>query len=102
MTSAGEPMGTTNCGLPNRRAPTEQSNDRTTTPTTTHGQARLLITESNDEVERRGASPASNEAALSESSTPSLAHRRRYGPRSLEPNVRGRFPSHTIASLWAS
>jgi len=40
-------MDTTNCGLPNSRAPTEQRNDSTTTPTTTHGQARLLITESN-------------------------------------------------------
>ena len=34
----------------------------------------------NDEVERRGASPASNEGTLSQSSTPSLAQRRR-GPR---------------------
>ena|ERR1700722_4764316 len=45
---------------------------------------------SNDEVERRGASPASNEGTLSQSSTPSLAHRRR-DPRSLEPIVRVRF-----------
>jgi hypothetical protein len=37
----------------------------------------------NDEVERRGASPTTNEADLSQSSTPSLAHRRR-DPRSLE------------------
>jgi len=42
---------------------------------------------SNDEVERRGASPASNEGTLSQSSTLSLAHRRRH-PRSLEPIVR--------------
>src|SRR5665213_972218 len=41
----------------------------------------------NDEVERRGTSPTSNEADLSRSSTPSLAHRRR-DPRSLEPIVR--------------
>src|SRR5271154_5551878 len=41
---------------------------------------------SNDEVERRGASPASNEGTLSQSSIPSLAHRRR-DPRSLEPIV---------------
>jgi len=34
---------------------------------------------SNDEVERRGASPVSNEGTLSQSSTPSLAKRRR-GP----------------------
>jgi hypothetical protein len=34
---------------------------------------------SNDEVERRGASPASNEGTLSQSSTPSLAQRR-HGP----------------------
>jgi len=44
-------------------------------------------TDSNDEVERRGASPASNEGTLSQSSTHSLAHRRR-DPRSLEPIVR--------------
>jgi hypothetical protein len=31
----------------------------------------------NDEVERRGASPATNEGTLSQSSIPSLAHRRR-------------------------
>src|SRR5580698_1834932 len=49
--------------------------------------ARRLIMGPNDEVERRGASPASNEGTLSQSSTPSLAHRRR-GPRSLEPIVR--------------
>ena len=42
---------------------------------------------SNDEVERRGAATMTNEADLSQSSTPSLAHRRR-GPRSLEPIVR--------------
>src|SRR5579863_9881445 len=40
-----------------------------------------------DEVERRGASPASNEGTLSQSSTSSLAQRRR-APRSLEPIVR--------------
>ena len=33
----------------------------------------------NDEVERRGASPASNQGTLSQSSTPSLVHRR-YAP----------------------
>ena len=42
---------------------------------------------SNDEVERRGAARTSNEADLSQSSTPSLAHRR-CAPRSLEPFVR--------------
>ena len=41
---------------------------------------------SNDEVERRGTA-ATNEADLSRSSTPSLAHRR-CAPRSLEPFVR--------------
>jgi hypothetical protein len=56
-TSAGEPSGTTNCDLPSKRAQTEQSNDSTTTPTTTKGQARLRITESNGEVERRGIAP---------------------------------------------
>src|SRR5580692_3241041 len=45
------------------------------------------IAHPNDEVERRGASPASNEGTLSQSSTSSLAHRRRV-PRSLEPMVR--------------
>ena len=56
--------------------------------------ARLALVEvlihqvsSNDEVERRGASPASNEGILSQSSIPSLVHRRR-DPRSLEPIVR--------------
>ncbi len=44
----------------------------------------------NDEVERRGASPTPNEATLSQSSTYSLAHRRR-DPRSLEPIVRRHF-----------
>ena len=52
----------------------------------------------NDEVERRGASPASNEGTLSQSSTPSLAHRRR-DPRSLEPIVRGR-PRVTVKSTY--
>jgi len=42
---------------------------------------------SNDEVKRRGVALPLNEDALSQSSTPSLAHRRR-GPRSLEPIVR--------------
>jgi hypothetical protein len=44
---------------------------------------------SNDQVERRGASPASNEGSLSRSSTFSLSHRS-CGPRSLEPVVRRR------------
>jgi hypothetical protein len=52
------------------------------------GVAAVLIA-SNDEVERRGASPASNEGTLSQSSIPSLAHRR-CDPRSLEPIVRRR------------
>src|SRR5882757_9373439 len=42
---------------------------------------------SNDELERRGTSPASNEGTLSQSSTPSLSHRS-YASRSLEPIVR--------------
>jgi hypothetical protein len=37
----------------------------------------LILKASNDEVERRGASPATNGGALSQTSTPSLAHRRR-------------------------
>jgi len=45
----------------------------------------------NDEVERRGSSPASNEGSLSKSSNPSLANRRR-DPRSLEPIVRMHRP----------
>jgi hypothetical protein len=48
----------------------------------------------NDEVERRGASPASIEGTLSQASIPSLAHRRR-DPRSLEPIVR----RHLLAPL---
>jgi hypothetical protein len=44
----------------------------------------------NDQVERRAVARPSNEVALSRSSTPSLAHRRRNHPRSLEPIVR--FP----------
>src|SRR6266404_2873062 len=40
----------------------------------------------NDEVERRGVALPTNEADLSRSSTPSLAHRT-YAPRSLEPIV---------------
>ena len=47
---------------------------------------------SNDEVERRGNASTSNEAHLSQSSTPSLAHRS-CGPRSLEPIVRSRHGS---------
>ena len=43
-----------------------------------------FIASSNDEVERRGIASSPNEAALSQSSIPSLAHRRRH-PRSLEP-----------------
>ncbi len=43
----------------------------------------------NDEVERRGDARAQNEDALSQSSTSSLAYRRR-DPRSLEPIVRSR------------
>src|SRR5713101_8062440 len=41
----------------------------------------------NDEVERRGGAPTANEADLSQSSTPSLAHRK-CDSRSLEPIVR--------------
>ena len=52
----------------------------------------------NDEVERRGDAPPSNEADLFQSSTPSLAHRRR-DPRSLEPIVRGR-PRVTVKSTY--
>src|SRR5260221_14455490 len=44
---------------------------------------------SNDEVERRGFAPTTNEDALSQSSTPSLPYRS-CGPRSLEPIVRPR------------
>src|SRR5258708_4858083 len=44
----------------------------------------------NDEVERRGASPAPNEGTLSQSSTPSLVPQS-CDPRSLEPIVRRGF-----------
>jgi len=47
---------------------------------------------SNDEVERCGASPASNEGTLSKSSSSSLAQRRR-APRSLKPIVRAHYLS---------
>ena len=47
----------------------------------------MLLHASNDEVERRGIALPTNEAALSQSSIPSLPHRRR-DPRSLEPMVR--------------
>jgi hypothetical protein len=46
-------------------------------PQVTMGLRAVLNT--NDEVGRRGAVPTTNEASLSQSSTPSLAHRRR-GP----------------------
>jgi hypothetical protein len=49
-----------------------------------------LTASSNDEVERRGIATPTNEADLSKSSIPSLAHRR-CAPRSLEPIVRGRL-----------
>jgi hypothetical protein len=52
----------------------------------------------NDEVERRGDSPASNEGSLSRSSTPSSAQRRR-GPRSLEPIVRGFCVDTTLSPV---
>ena len=48
---------------------------------------RSFILTPNDEVERRGVAPQSNEGTSSPSSTPSLAYRRR-DPRSLEPIVR--------------
>src|SRR5580658_1691500 len=51
------------------------------------GELLIHQVSSNDEVERRGVAPTPNEAALSQSSTPSLAYRRR-NPRSLEPIVR--------------
>ena len=40
------------------------------------GSAAKVSWASNDEVERREVAPATNEDALSQSSTPSLAHRR--------------------------
>ena len=48
---------------------------------------------SNDEVERRGNAPKTDGASLFQSSTLSLAHRRR-GPRSLEPIVGGQLPKY--------
>jgi hypothetical protein len=47
-------------------------------------------TASNDEAERRGASPTTNDAALSQSSIFSFSHRR-HDPRSLRPIVRCLF-----------
>ena len=55
----------------------------------------------NDAIERRGAAPMTNEADLSQSSTPSLAHRRR-DPRSLEPIVRRRSHQRSIKVLPCS
>ena len=52
----------------------------------------------NDEVERRGA--ASNEGTLSQSSNPSLAHRRR-APRSLEPIVMWRSTANIDCRRFA-
>src|ERR1700722_6486952 len=52
----------------------------------------------NDEVEGRGASPTTNEADLFQSSTPSLADRRRP-PRSLEPIVMC-CPSRRAETPW--
>jgi hypothetical protein len=57
---------------------------------------RVLQSFPNDEVERRWASPTSDEVDLSQSSTPSLAHRRR-DPRSLEPIVRQHYPRPACA-----
>jgi hypothetical protein len=54
---------------------------------TTHSKIFALRMSSNNEVERRGVAPTSNETDLSRSSTISLA-RRRCSPRSLEPIVR--------------
>ena len=61
--------------------------------------AEVLIHQvsSNDEVERRGVALPINEADLSQSSIPSLAHRRR-APRSLEPIVRR---PHTLTLVRA-
>jgi hypothetical protein len=51
------------------------------------GGKRSCIQRSNNEAERRGIAPTTNEADLSQSSTPSLAQRS-CGPRSLQPIVR--------------
>src|SRR5260221_9617691 len=52
----------------------------------------------NDEVERRGFALPLIEAALSRSSTPSLAHRRR-DPRSLEPIVRRQHTARAAGNM---
>ena len=57
--------------------------------------AALPLTGANDEVERRAGAQTPNETDLSQSSTPSLAHRIR-APRSLEPIVR----SHQDIETW--
>ena len=80
------------CAMSSSRAWTQGSARETKA---THSRSRMSPTArrtscaSNDEVERRRASPASNEGTLSQSSTLSLAHRRR-DPRSLQPIVRSR------------
>jgi hypothetical protein len=60
---------------------------------------RRMPVGSNNEVERRGASLPPNEADLSGSSIPSLAHRSHDHPRSLEPLVRRRALLPPGASL---
>ena len=55
----------------------------------------------NDEVERRGIATPTNEADLSKSSIPSLAHRR-CAPRSLEPIVRRTEYNHWVVPPFQS
>ena len=64
-----------------------RANFAASAPADEHTRILFSLMLSNDEVERRGASPESNEGTLSRSSTPTMAHRRR-DPRSLEPIVR--------------
>jgi hypothetical protein len=82
--AAGRPLLVPRIGsLPAPRAVTSIIS-QTTTALATHPRG---YSASNDEVERRGFALPTSEADLSQSSTPSLAHRRCY-PRSLEPMVR--------------
>ena len=59
--------------------------------------SRTLYCALNDEVERRGVAPTQTKLTLSQSSTPSLAHRRCH-PRSLEPIVR-RSTLHSVSAI---
>jgi hypothetical protein len=61
----------------------------------------IALKSANDEVERRGASLASNEGTLSQSSTPSLAHRKR-DPRDRSNRLLGDLPKRALVQIGVS